>query len=143
MQQSEVDEISEAFKEAWQEYFGDTMYYVTFDKTKTIKDDLYEEQKTKVYDYENKKAFHGTLKESPSMDKLKQSGKKVYKIYTISFVTKELVDQGVNYIDTNDIILYIDRFGKENKFKIYDDYQKVQFSDNKIFTLLNVIPYSG
>lgn len=139
MQQSEVDEISIAFKEAWTDYFGDEMYYVTFDLDKTIKDDLYEEQKAKMYDYDNKKLFHGTLKESPSMDKLKQSGKKVYKVFTITFVTKELVDQGVIAINTNDIILYIDRFGKEHKYKIYDDYQKVQFSDNKIFTMLNVI----
>lgn len=141
MKQEELDEISNAFQDAWTEYFGDEMYYVPFCEKETKKDDLYLEQKTKVYDYENKKMFHGTLRETPAIDELRQTGKKIRKEFEISFVTKELVDQGIKYVNTNDIILYIDRFGTEFRYKIYDEFQKVQFSDNKIFTKLKVIPY--
>lgn len=140
MRQEEIDEISEAFGSAWKEYFGDEMYYVLLDLDKTVIDTLYREQKNKVYDYEHKKLFHGTLKESPAMDEMRQTGKRVNKTFEISFVTKELVDLGVEEIDTNAIIQYIDRFNKTHTYRIYDEFQKVQFSDNKIFTKLLVVP---
>lgn len=143
MNQTEADEISEAFISAWEDYFGDEMYYVKFDSTNTIADSLYGEQKAKVYNYDNKALFHGTLKEAPDLDVRKQSGKEIKKDYEISFITKELIDQGILEVDTNDIIQYIDRFGKNHLYKIYDSYQKVQFTDNKVFTKLKVIPTSG
>jgi hypothetical protein len=140
MKQNEIDEISEAFKEAWTEYFGDEIYYVPFDTVNNIPDSVYKEKIGKRYDYDNKKLFHGTLKEIASKDETHATGKKVYKDYEVTFVTKELIDQGVTEIDTRAILYYVDRFNKEHEYKIYDEYQKVQLSDNKVFTKLKVVP---
>lgn len=139
MRQDELDEISLEFIEAWTDYFGDEMYYVIF--TGAVVHPLYKESKNKTYDYFNKRLFHGTLKESPVMDEARQSGQRINKNFEITLITKELVDQEILYINVNDIIMYIDRFGKENLYKIYDEYQKVQLSSNKIFTKIRVIPY--
>ena len=69
------------------------------------------------------------------------TGKKIEKHYEITLVTQELIDKGVNYIDTNAIIRFTDRFGKVYDLEIYDDFQKVQLVDNKIFTKLKVKHY--
>lgn len=140
MQQKEIDEISDAFKEAWTDYFGDEISIVALKTSKSEIDDLYGESKKKEYDYENKITVHGTLKESPGMDEMKQAGKKINKTFDVTFVTKEAIDQGLLYINTSSILVYVDRFGKEFRYKIYDEYQKVQFSSNKIFTTIRVIP---
>jgi hypothetical protein len=140
MRQDEIDEISGAFQEAWTEFFGAEMYYVSFDAS-TVANPIYRESKTKKYLWDSKKLFHGTLKEQQSQDVAQPTGKQVVKFYEITFVAKELLDQGILHIDTNDIIQYTDRFGKEYRLEIYDDFQKVQLVDNKIFTKLKVKYY--
>lgn len=137
MKQQEIDEISVAFLEAWEEYFGDLMYYVPFKQGDDL-DNIYLESKAKVYDYDNKVPFHGTIREIQSQDKSLATGKLIEKRYEITLVTKELLDGGVPYIDTNALITYTDRFNKEYQLYIYDDFQKVQLVDNKLFTKLLV-----
>lgn len=137
LNQIEIDEISDAFLEAWQEYFGTIMYYVPFKEGDDL-DDTYLESKAKVYDMENKIRVHGTIREIQSEDKSLATGKQVQKFFEITLVTKELIDGGLQRIDTNALIIYTDRFNKEYNLCIYDDFQKVQLVDNKIFTKLLV-----
>lgn len=139
MRQVEIDEISLAFEDAWTNYFGDDMYYVPL-STSTKGDVIYNENKSKTYDYTKKVLFHGTLKEMQAIDELHQGGEYINKQYLVTFVTKELIDGGINEVDTNSIISYTNRFGTTRTYKIADEYQKVQFMDNKIFTSLVVIP---
>lgn len=138
MSQSEIDEISTAFLDAWTDYFGDVVYYIPFDYASSNADSVYSESKSKKYLNYEKKLIHASLKEREDLDVINPTGKYVVKHYEMTFVTKELADLGVTEIDTNAIISYTDRFGKEHKYMIYDDFQKVQLVDNKLFTKLKV-----
>jgi hypothetical protein len=141
MSQTEIDEISEAFKEAWEDYFGDVLYYVPFDYASTQFSEIYGESKKKKYLFLEKKPFHGTIKERELLDVNRPTGRSREKEYELTFVTKELIDQGITEVDTNSIIIYTDRFEKEYRLIIFDDYQKVQLVDNKVFTKLKVKYY--
>lgn len=141
MLQEEINEISYEFLNAWKEFFGAEMYYIPLDES-SIPDPIYNEVKNKNYDESKAVSFYGTLKERESQDEIPPTGKRTEKFYEITLITQELIDKGINYINTNDIIKYIDRFGKVYYFEIYDDYQKVQLSNNKIFTKLKV-KYNG
>lgn len=136
MNQAEVDEFSTSFLEAWIEYFGTEMYIIPYAYTAST--NIYGDVKKKKYDLDNAILVHGTLKETEAQDMVKPDGKYEIKYFDITLISKELYDQGVQYIDTNSIIKYIDRFNNEYYFKIYDTLQKVQFSNNKIFTKLKV-----
>lgn len=138
MRQSEIDEISSAFLDAWKDYFGDLMYYVPLDKDNTSVNSIYRESKGKKYKFEDKIAFYGTIREQQRMDTAKATGKREEKFFEITCITKELIDKGITHIDTDSLIQYVDRFGKEYLLSIYDDFQKVQLVDNKIFTKLLV-----
>lgn len=141
MRQDELNEISQAFLDAWTEFFGAHMLYIPFDKTASNPNSIYNESKSKKYDEANAVEFYGTLKESEMQDTTTPTGKKVEKHYEIAIVTQELIDKGLKYINTNDIVRYTDRFGKVYDLEIYDDFQKVQLVDNKIFTKLKVKHY--
>lgn len=136
MNQSEINEISVSFLEAWEEYFGAEMYLIPY----TYKDssNVYGDKKTKTYDLSKAILFHGTLKELESQDVVKPDGRFENKFFDVTLVTKELNDNGVYVIDTNSIIKYIDNQRNEFYFKIYDTYQKVQFNKSKIFTKIRV-----
>lgn len=140
MQQYEIDEISTAFMEAWQDSFGAQMYYIPFDNSTTK--NVYQESKGKKYLWDDAKLFHGTIKEVSSQDTAYPTGKKIEKFFEITFITKELADLGITHIDTNSLIKHTDHYGKEFILHIYDDFQKVQLVDNKIFTKLKV-RYNG
>lgn len=139
MLQGELDEISDAFLEAWNE-LGDILYYVTFEVSAPV-NNIYREQKHKNYDFANKKSFHGTIKESPSLDESMQSGMRIKKAYEVTLVTKELIEQGITHVNSRDIICYTDRFNVEYKYRIVDEYHKVQLANNRIFTIVRVVPY--
>lgn len=142
MRQEEITEISQAFQEAWEEFFGAPMYYIPFDSSNSSPHPIYNESKGKKYDEANAVMFHGTLKERESQDVTAPTGKRIEKHFEITVVTQELIDKGVTHIDTNSIIRFTDRFGKIYNLEIYDDFQKVQLVDNKIFTKLKV-RYNG
>lgn len=141
MRQEEINEISQAFLDAWKEFFGAPMLYIPFDSSTSNPHPIYNESRNKKYDEANAVEFYGTLKEREMQDVTAPTGKKIEKHYEITLVTQELIDKGVNYIDTNDIIRFTDRFGKVYDLEIYDDFQKVQLVDNKIFTKLKVKHY--
>ena len=141
MLQSEIDEISGAFLDAWEEFFGTKMLYIPFDAN-SESHSIYNESMDRKYLHEEVVEFHGIIKEREDLDVTSPTGKGINKLFEITVVTQELVDGGVTHIDTNSIIKYTDRFGKEYTLSIYDEYQKVQFVDNKIFTKLRV-RYSG
>lgn len=135
MDRREIDEISDSFREAWEDYFGQKLKYVPLDKEKTEVDTLYDEDiGGKVYDYTKAKEFHGTLKEVMINEEGGPFGDKTEKLYSITYVTKELVDQGIDEIDLESIIVVDDR-----KFAIRGKQSKVQFGEFRVFTRLEVI----
>lgn len=136
MNQAEIDEFSASFLEAWEDYFGAEMYIIPY--AYNGGGNTYGDKKRKSYDFDNAILVHGTLKESEAQDVVKPDGKLEVRYYDITIISKELYDQGVYHIDTNSIIKYVDRFDNEFYFRIYDSLQKVQFSNNKIFTRLKV-----
>lgn len=138
MLQSEIDEISEAFSDAWDEFFGQPMYYVPLMAGSTVHP-IYRESKTKQYDVENKKSFNGTFKVKDIEEKGEMNGRDEKTYAEITFVTKELYDQGILKINSRDQIHFFDRGGEEIKCNIIGHSGKVQLGDNKIFTKLDVV----
>lgn len=141
MQKSEIDEISEAFKDAWEDYFGDLMYYVRLDRKNTKFNKLYNEAKKLQYDMDNKIPFHGTLKELEQDDVTQPYGDNEVKLFSITLVMKELIDKGQYLLDHDDIIIYEQRLGEmlvTRKFTIYDSLEKVQFNATKVFGKIKV-----
>lgn len=142
MIQSEIDEISEAFMDAWEEYFGQMLYYVSFDEisTKNNAHPLYRDvkKKGKIYLWDDMKPFHGTLKSEEVEEKGDMFGKDEDVVYNITLITKELRDQGILTIDKEALIYLVDRDGINHVFNITALNQKVQFGDNKVFTKLKV-----
>lgn len=138
MRQTEIDQISEAFLDAWKEFFGQKMYYIQYVGTSSPYDKLYNESKKKVYDEVNKISFHGSIKYNPTQKEIELAGldKKVHAIVTL--VSKELIDKGINEIEFEDIIEIEDRFGKKERYNISSFTKKVQFSNNFIFTKIGV-----
>lgn len=138
MLQTEVDEISVAFADAWKEYFGQVMYYIPFNETLTVKHPVYGESKTKGYDEVNKKSFFGTFKQEPLEEKGEMAGKIEYEVAEITFVTKELYDQGITEVDSRSLIEITHRNGITKRYNIIENYGKVQLGDNKVFYKLKV-----
>lgn len=137
MRQEEIKEISQAFQQAWEDFFGAPMYYIPYD-TNDDYDELYDENRSKDYKEAEAVLVHGTIKEKEDLDTTTPVGKLKVKHYTITLVTQELIDGGVTNIDTNSIIRHTDIHGVTTDYEIYDDYQKVQLGNNKIFTKLKV-----
>lgn len=138
MRQDEIDEISTAFSEAWDEYFGQPMYYVPFLPEESKIHPLYRETNRKVYDFANKKPFTGTFKEEKYEERGEIHGRDNFEKAEITFVTKELHDLGVTAIDQSAIIEIFNRNGVRKLYNIIANYGKVQLGNNKVFTKLNV-----
>lgn len=135
----DIDEISNDFLEAWRDYFGQEMYYIRFLQDVTPNyHPVYRESKIKKYDEENKVLFHGVFKENPTEEDLGMGGLKEYPTAMITLVAKELYDQGVTYIDMNDIIEITDRDLVTRRFNIVSKQGKVQLRNRKIFIKLGV-----
>lgn len=139
MLQTEVDEISEAFLDAWKEYFGTVMYYVPFKESETPVHRIYKESKAKSYDYENKILFHGTFKQTPIEEKGELAGKVEMENAEITFVTKQLFDQGIEEVDPRAIIEVTKRNGITKTYNITKRNGKVQLGDNYVFSKLEVV----
>lgn len=137
MLQTEIDEISEAFSDAWQEYFGQPMFYVPFLESQTPKN-IYNESKDKKYDFDNKVPFFGTYKQEPIEEKGEMGGRVEEQFAEVTFVTKELFDKGVTEIDSRALIEITHRSGKTHLYNIIEHYGKVQLGDNKVFYKLKV-----
>lgn len=141
MTQVELDEISDAFLEAWEQYFGDEITVFPFSAKTTKYDEVYGVSKKKEYDRLKAIKLTATIRQSEHEDISTALGKRIEEHYTITFVTKELLDRGVTELDSDSLIEYTDRHGVTKQFKIYGKQQKVQFLDNKIFTKLKVVYY--
>lgn len=139
LRQSEIDEISLAFHDAWKEYFGMEMNYIPIAETQDSLNKLYREDKRKDYKEGEKKAFFGTFKVSPIVEDGDLAGVKEYAEAEITFVTKELFDKGITEISNRDIIEVKQRNGKFKRYNITQNYGKVQLGDNHIFTKLMVL----
>lgn len=136
----EINDISEAFKDSFEEFFGQDVYYIPY-KQESSKDTLYNEVKSKEYDETNKVKVSGIITENESLDKNVQTGKRIEKFFMITIVTKDLVDNGITHIDTNDLIEFTDAYGKTFRCSIIDDFTRVQFNNYRIFTKVKVKYY--
>lgn len=141
MSQNELNEISDAFHEAWTDYFGDEIKVIPYSSKDTHYDEVYGVSKKKAYDRSKAITLTATIRQTEHEDVSSALGKRIEEHYTITFVTKELIDKGLTEIDSDSIIEYTDRFGVTKQFKIYGTQKKVQFLDNKIFTKLKVVYY--
>jgi hypothetical protein len=139
MLQSEIDEISQAFSDAWQEYFGEEMYYVPFSENDTPVHRVYKESKSKAYDFANKILFHGTFKQEPIDEKGELAGKNEREKAEITFVTKELFDRSIKEVDLRAIIEITDRNGVTKHYNILKRNGKVQLGNNHVFTKIEVV----
>jgi FKBP-type peptidyl-prolyl cis-trans isomerase (trigger factor) len=145
MRQDEIDEISSAFHDAWEEFFGMTMHLVTMkpiDQQDSY-DDLYNEDRRKDYEEGNKLSFYGTFKVSPIVEEGDLGGLKENVEAEVTFVTKELFDKGIKEISNKDIIEVTNRSGVTKRYNIVQHYGKVQLGDNHIFTKLMVTEIKG
>lgn len=145
MTQRERDEISDSFAEAWRESFGQEMFYVPFDEkgTEETVHKLYKESKHKSYLFDKKVPFHGTYKQEPIEEVGELGGKRMRSYAEITFVTKELRDQGIDEVDERAIIQFFDENGKEHRVDIISLHGKVQFITDRIFTKLRVVSRYG
>lgn len=136
----EINEISDAFLEAWREYFGTTMYLVPFDKagSEAGKHAVYDETVELKYDFANKLAFYGTIKDYESLDEESSIGDDEKTALMITLVFKELSDQGIKKIDRNSIVEHTDPYGNTRYYKIVDTINRVQFSTHRVFVKLKV-----
>lgn len=139
MKQDEIDEISDAFSEAWNEFFGQEMYYVPFDRENSPVHDLYNESSHKVYKWEDKVKFNGTFREEKYEEREEISGRDNFEKAEITFVTKELYDAGVIQLEQSSIIEIFHRNGVRKLYNIISNYGKVQLGNNKVFTKLDVV----
>lgn len=139
MKQSEIDEISTAFMDAWEEYFGMIMYYVPFDAKASKPHPIYGENKKKAYDWDKKILFHGTLKYEPIEEAGEIGGRVEKQVSTITLVSKELYDKGVLVIDSRCLISVPERDGTLTTYNITERYGKVQLGNNHVFTKLEVV----
>lgn len=139
MKQTEIDQISNAFLDAWKEFAGTEMFLVKYLPEQTPYTDLYRESKVKTYDIDNKISFYGSIKFNPTVEEKEELGVTKNITAIITLVTKNLRDNGVTSIDLNDIIEYTNDIGITLKFNIVTEVPNVQFSNTFIFTKLGVV----
>ena len=139
MEEREIIEIEQDFQDAWEDYFGQPMYYVKL-LTLTPTSSTYRESKVKTYDEANKLLFHGTFKENLSEEELAMGGGKVIPTGIITFITKELVDQDVEF-KTIDVIDVVNLDETTTRYDIIAMQKKVQFGTHKVFTKFGVVEY--
>lgn len=138
MLQSEVNEISDAFQDAWDEFFGQEMFYVPLDLEKTIVHPIYKETTEKVYDFAGKKRFVGTYKELSNKEAGELFGDATRAKAEITYVSRELILAGVDDVDDSALIEITHQSGRVGLYNITEITRKVQFGDNRIFTKLGV-----
>jgi hypothetical protein len=141
---NEINEISDAFLEAWVDFFGAPMYLVPFDldASSAVVDEYsttYNEPKQYKYKYDAKLLFHGALKDQESLDKEGALGFKLQTELAIIFISKELADKGVSQIPMSSIIEFTDNSGSVKYYKIIDVVYRVQLTNHRIFTKMKVV----
>jgi hypothetical protein len=144
MDVNEIDEISEAFLEAWIDFFGAPMYLVPFDRESSDMDEdeytaIYREPKQFVYNFAEKVLFHGALKDHESLDKDSVMGLSVETDLSVVCITKELADKGITKIPLSSIIEFMDNTGEVRLYKIVDVIYRVQLSSHRIFTKMKIV----
>lgn len=139
MIQSELDEISLAFLDAWKEFFGQEMFFIPFLINETIVHRVYKESKGKKYDVDNKLSFTGTFKESTKEELGELFGQDTKAEAEVTFVTSELFDKGIKEVELSSRIEIAHRSGKIKLYDIVNVVTKVQLGTNRIFTKLGVL----
>lgn len=137
MRQTEIDDISREFSAAWEEFFGQEMYYVPMTNQPDF-DPLYREYGEKQYDFAGKKKFFGTLKDMSEAEKVDAFGADSEAKREIAFVSLDLESQGVSRVDDSGIIEVTEKDGKTYYYNIEQVRQTVQFGSTRVFTKLGV-----
>jgi hypothetical protein len=138
MSEREILAVSSAFQEAYSNIFGQEMYYITLNRISSAPHSTYKNSRNKVYNESAKTLFHGAYKEEPSEVVLKMAGKSTFIHGTITFVTQELIDAGVESFSDDAIVQFTDKFGVEHTFDIVWTKSSFQLRDSKIFTKFGV-----
>lgn len=137
MRQNEIDDISREFATAWEEFFGQEMYYVEMSNQPSY-DPLYREYGEKEYDFANKKKFFGTLKDLTEEEKVDAFGEDSEAKREITFVTLDLEKQGVTTLDDSSIIQVTEKNGETYYYNIEQINQSVQFGSTRVFSKMGV-----
>lgn len=149
MEQAQIDQISNAFSNAYQEFFGMPIQYIPFDRS-TVSQNKYEQMYAEAdltdlnYNGTEAVTFNGSISYNPEKKELDLLGFDPDKVSAlITVVTKELVDGGIisaeREISYRDKIRINDRFNNETDYIITEIGKSVQFSDNFVFTKIGVI----
>jgi len=143
MSQSEIDEISTSFSEAWEEYFGAPAYYlVCLEDQLTSDNELYEERIGKDAVFESRGPIPAIITYNPSIEELADAGLSDTVKIKITFVTKDLREIGIKHVSNKDRIGIIDRDSVTKLFVITEHNPNVQFVDNYIFTNIGAAEYA-
>ena len=134
MNVQEILEISKEFENAWKEFFGGQMFFIPFIKAESTIEDPYDEAKILVYDFANKIAFYGQLKDNESLDVESAIGGDTKTDLTVTFVTQSLPT-----FNQLGIVQFVDEFNVEHFYKITDITRRVMFNNYRIFTKAKLV----
>lgn len=134
--QTDIDEISDAFSDAWEETFGAEVFYLRYNPS-TQQHPLYGEVIGK--EYEEIGPIYAIFKQNPTIEELKNSGISEHAQGILVFVTKDLREQGVTKVSTLDRVKIVDRDGVTSFYTINGYNLRVQFYNNYIFTHVGVV----
>ena len=137
MRQNEIDDISREFSTAWEEFFGQEMYYIPLTNQPDF-DPLYREYGEKTYDFANKLRFFGTLKDLSEEESVDAFGEDTEATREITFVSLDLEKQGVLEFDDSSIVQVTEKSGKTYYYSIEKIRQSVQFNSTRVFTKFGV-----
>lgn len=142
MRQNEIDDISREFSTAWEEFFGQEMFYVPLSNQPDY-DPLYREYENKTYDFDNKKRFYGTLKDLSEEESVDAFGDDTKAKREITFVSLDLESQGIQEFDDSSIVQVTEKSGGTYYYSIQHIVQSVQFGSTRVFTKFGVTRLSS
>lgn len=141
MDQREIDEISQAFQQAWDEIFGMYTYVLKHEPT-TTEHPLYDERIGKPYS-DPIGPIPATFRVNPTQEEIEQAGLSADVSGILTYVTKDLRDNGILSLNLTDRIRIEDRDGNVTVYEVTELSPRVQFGNNYIFTKVGVKELGG
>lgn len=136
MPQSEIDEISNSFIEAYRDTFGGEVYILKLKEDVEPDHPLYNERIGKSYDRYG--PFYATYKRNPTATEVTNVGLRDTESGIVTIVTKSLRDAGITEIKNTDLVVIVDQDGKETTLAIKEVVLRVQLGTNYLFTVIGV-----
>lgn len=144
MLQTEIDEISNTFSEAWHETFGMSVYYLRRKEgVQVTTHPLYDETigKNLEEDYEYIGPIPAIFAQEVIEQQLTESGLDSSCQGILTLVSKDLRDKGILSVSRKDMFSVTDRDGVTSLYNILDSRPTVQFVDNYIFLSVDIKRY--